>query len=55
MLFACFIGLVIIFMHRENMRRIFNNEESKFSFKKKPLKEAEARGSGEQEQEKEVI
>lgn len=41
MLFACFIGILIIFMHRENMRRIFNNEESKFSFKKKPLKEAE--------------
>jgi len=42
MLFACFIGLLIIFMHRENMKRIMNNQESKFSFKKKPLKEAEA-------------
>jgi glycerol-3-phosphate acyltransferase PlsY len=42
MLFACFIGILIIFMHRENMKRIYNNEESKFSFKKKPLKVEEA-------------
>lgn len=42
MLFAFFIGLLIILMHRENMKRIMNNQESKFSFKKKPLKEAEA-------------
>ena len=36
MLFALFVGLIVIFMHRSNIFRIFNNEESKFSFKKKP-------------------
>jgi glycerol-3-phosphate acyltransferase PlsY len=35
MLFAVFIGLLIIFMHRENMRRIYHNEENRFSFKRK--------------------
>lgn len=39
MIFSCFIGLMIIFMHRENMRRLYNNEESRFSFKKKSNKE----------------
>ncbi|HAN20668.1 MAG: acyl-phosphate glycerol 3-phosphate acyltransferase [Clostridiales bacterium GWF2_36_10] len=37
MLFSFFTGLLLIFMHRENMRRIFNNEENRFSFKKKPV------------------
>lgn len=41
MLFAGFICVLIIFMHRENLKRIYYNEESKFSFKKKPLKEEE--------------
>lgn len=36
MLFALFVGLIVIFMHRSNIFRIFNNEESKFSFKNKP-------------------
>ena len=36
MIFAVFIGLIVIFMHRSNIFRIFNNEESKFSFKKRP-------------------
>ena len=35
MLFSVFIGVLIIFMHRENMRRIYKNEENRFSFKKK--------------------
>ena len=35
-LFAVFVGLVIIYMHRSNIFRIFNNEENKFSFKSKP-------------------
>jgi len=39
MVFSIFIGLLIIFMHRENMKRIYNNEESRFSFKRKPLKD----------------
>lgn len=34
--FALFVGLVVIFMHRSNIYRIFNNQESKFSFRKKP-------------------
>lgn len=36
MLFALFIGCVIIYMHRSNIYRIFNNQETKFSFRKKP-------------------
>ncbi|PKM62006.1 MAG: acyl-phosphate glycerol 3-phosphate acyltransferase [Firmicutes bacterium HGW-Firmicutes-21] len=36
MLFSVFIGILIIFMHRENMRRIYHNEENRFSFRKKP-------------------
>ncbi len=35
--FALFVGCLVIIMHRTNIRRLFNNEESKFSFhKKKP-------------------
>lgn len=34
--FALFVGALVIYMHRSNIYRIFNNEESKFSFKKKP-------------------
>ena len=34
--FALFVGMVVIFMHRSNIYRIFNNQESKFSFRKKP-------------------
>lgn len=37
--FALFAGALVIFMHRSNIRRIFRNEENKFSFKKKPKKE----------------
>lgn len=33
---ALFIGALVIFMHRSNIYRIFNNQESKFSFRKKP-------------------
>ncbi len=36
MLFALFVGVIIIFMHRSNIFRIFNNEENKFSFRSKP-------------------
>ncbi|MBP5155270.1 MAG: glycerol-3-phosphate acyltransferase, partial [Clostridia bacterium] len=36
MLFALFVGIIVIFMHRSNIFRIFNNDESKFSFKNKP-------------------
>lgn len=31
---AIFIGILVIFMHRENMKRLLNRTESKFSFKK---------------------
>ncbi len=34
--FALFVGVVVIYMHRSNIYRIFNNQESKFSFRKKP-------------------
>lgn len=34
--FAIFVGMLVIFMHRSNIYRIFNNKESKFSFRKKP-------------------
>ena len=34
--FALFVGLLVIYMHRSNIFRIFNNQESKFSFRKKP-------------------
>ena len=30
------MGIIVIAMHRTNIYRLFNNEESKFSFKKKP-------------------
>lgn len=36
LLLALFIGALVIFMHRSNIYRIFNNQESKFSFRKKP-------------------
>ncbi len=38
LLFAMFIGCMVIYMHRANLKRIFNNEESKFSFKKSDKK-----------------
>ncbi len=33
--FAILIGAIVIYMHRANIKRLFNGEESKFSFKKK--------------------
>lgn len=36
MICAMFVGCVIIFMHRENIKRLFNNQENKFSFKRSP-------------------
>ena len=35
-LFAMLIGMIVIYMHRTNLYRLFNNQESKFSFRKKP-------------------
>lgn len=35
LIFAIVIGLFVIFMHRSNIKRLFNNQESKFSFKNK--------------------
>lgn len=35
LVFALFVGALVIFMHRSNIYRIFNNQESKFSFHKK--------------------
>ena len=36
MIFALLVGIIVIYMHRQNIYRLFNNQESKFSFKKKP-------------------
>ncbi len=33
--FAILIGVIVIYMHRTNIKRLFNGQESKFSFKKK--------------------
>lgn len=35
-MFAMLVGCIVIFMHRTNLYRLFNNQESKFSFRKKP-------------------
>ena len=35
MLFSLFVGLLIIFLHRENLKRIYNGTESRVSFKRK--------------------
>ena len=35
LIFAVVIGLFVIFMHRSNIKRLFNNQENKFSFKGK--------------------
>ncbi|MBR6776830.1 MAG: glycerol-3-phosphate 1-O-acyltransferase PlsY [Clostridia bacterium] len=35
LIFAIVIGLFVIFMHRSNIKRLFNNQESKFTFKNK--------------------
>lgn len=35
LLFALFVGAMVIFMHRTNLYRLFNGTESKFSFHKK--------------------
>lgn len=34
--FAVFIGLLLIFMHRSNIRRLMEGKEPRFSFRKKP-------------------
>lgn len=39
--FALFVGVMVIYMHRTNLYRLFNNQESKFSFKKKEKKDNE--------------
>lgn len=36
MICAMFVGCLIIFMHRDNIKRLFNNQENKFSFKRSP-------------------
>lgn len=33
--FALFVGVLVIYMHRTNLYRLFNGTESKFSFRKK--------------------
>lgn len=35
LIFAVVIGLFVIYMHRSNIKRLFNNQESRFSFKSK--------------------
>lgn len=39
---ALFMGATVIFMHRANLYRLFNNQEPKFSFRKKPKAEEAA-------------
>ncbi len=39
LLFAIFVAAIIIIMHRTNLKRLFRNEENKFSFKRKPKEE----------------
>ncbi len=39
LIFAVFICLLLFVMHRKNIERILNNQESRFSFKKKPQTE----------------
>ena len=39
--FALFVGILVIYMHRSNLYRIFNNQESKFSFRKKEIMDME--------------
>ncbi len=39
MAFTVIIALMVIFMHRENLARVYNGTESKLSFKKKPQDE----------------
>ncbi|MEG1742823.1 MAG: glycerol-3-phosphate 1-O-acyltransferase PlsY [Clostridia bacterium] len=34
MIFAIFVGLLVIFMHRENIKRIYEGKENKITFKK---------------------
>lgn len=36
MICAMFVGCVIIFTHRDNIKRLYNNQENKFSFKHSP-------------------
>lgn len=35
LIFSVVIGLFVIYMHRSNIKRLFNNQESKFTFKNK--------------------
>ena len=51
-LICLLIGALVIFMHRSNIKRIWNHTESKISFKKtqkKPVEEADAPKSSDQE------
>ncbi|MBE6692552.1 MAG: glycerol-3-phosphate 1-O-acyltransferase PlsY [Ruminococcaceae bacterium] len=41
LLFALFVGVMVIFMHRTNLYRLFNGTESKFSFHKKKAEPTE--------------
>ncbi|MDL2287583.1 glycerol-3-phosphate acyltransferase, partial [Eubacteriales bacterium OttesenSCG-928-G02] len=46
MMFAFFVGIYVIFLHRTNIARIYNREENKLDFKKlfkrkKPIENAE--------------
>ena len=38
---ALFVGVMVIFMHRTNLYRLFNGTESKFSFHKKKAEPTE--------------
>ena len=40
---AIFNAALIIFMHRENIKRLLNGKESKFSFKKSEKKDKDSK------------
>lgn len=41
LLFSVVVALMVIFMHRKNIERVYRGEENRFSFKSKPVKQAE--------------
>ncbi len=48
------LGLTVVYMHRDNLKRIMNKEESKFEFKKTKKKPVNDKGSGIDEQEADI-
>ena len=51
--FAVLIGLMLILMHRSNIKRLYEGNENKLSFKKKKKPEEDTNSSGEEKARKE--